>query len=221
MCFWSFYLLRLTFFSISSISSLFSYHILRWTFNLIVNLAHFAFFRFPKLGWFSSPQNSLSPWRLPRSNIASTSHRIQAISAFWHIFFNFWNSYRCVSVFLYCWISNAPWKVKSESESHSVVSDSLWSSPWSSPGQDTGVGSLSLLQGIFPIQGSNPGLPHCGQILYQLSHRGSPRILEWVSYPLSGGSSQPRNRTRVSCIAGRFFTNWAIREALENSVCSR
>ena len=44
-------------------------------------------------------------------------------------------------------------------------------SPWNSPGQDTGVGSLSLLQGIFPIQGSNPGLPQCRQILYQLSHK--------------------------------------------------
>ena len=42
--------------------------------------------------------------------------------------------------------------------------------PWNSPGQNTGVGSLSLLQGIFPTQGSNPGLPHCRQILYQLSH---------------------------------------------------
>ena len=48
-------------------------------------------------------------------------------------------------------------------------------STWNSPGQNTGVGSLSLLQGIFPTQGSNPGLPHYGQILYQLSHRGSPR----------------------------------------------
>ena len=47
-------------------------------------------------------------------------------------------------------------------------------SPWNSPGQDTGVGSLSLLQGIFLTQGSNPGLPHCRGILYQLSHRGSP-----------------------------------------------
>ena len=42
-------------------------------------------------------------------------------------------------------------------------------SPWNSPGQNTGVRSLSLLQGIFPTQGSNPGLPHCIQILYQLS----------------------------------------------------
>ena len=47
-------------------------------------------------------------------------------------------------------------------------------SPWNSPGQNTGVGSLSLLQGTFPTQGLNPGLPHCRQILYQLSHKGSP-----------------------------------------------
>ena len=78
-------------------------------------------------------------------------------------------------------------------------------------GQNTGVGSglvtklrltlmtpwtvacLSLLQGIFPTQGWNPGFPHCRRILYQLSHKGSPRILEWVAYPFSGGSSQPRN----------------------------
>ena len=86
-------------------------------------------------------------------------------------------------------------------------------SPWNSPGQNTGVGNLSLLQGIFPNQGSNPGLLHCRQILYQLSHKGSPRILEWVAYPFSSGSSQPRNRTGVSCIASGFFTNYAIREA--------
>ena len=48
-------------------------------------------------------------------------------------------------------------------------------SPWNSPGQNTRVDSLSLLQGIFPTQGSNPGLPHCRQILYQLSHQGIPR----------------------------------------------
>ena len=50
-----------------------------------------------------------------------------------------------------------------------------WNSPWNSPGQNTGLGSCSLLQGIFPTQGSNPGLPHCRQILYQLKHQGSPR----------------------------------------------
>ena len=75
------------------------------------------------------------------------------------------------------------------------------------------VGSLSLFQGIFPTQGLNPGLPHCRQILYQLSHKGSPRIPEWVAYPFSRGSFWPRNWTGVSCITGRFLTNWAIREA--------
>ena len=66
-----------------------------------------------------------------------------------------------------------------KSESCSVLSDSLRPhgvlSPWNSPGTNTGVGSLSCLQGIFPTQGLNPGLPHCRQILYQLSHQGSPR----------------------------------------------
>ena len=77
-----------------------------------------------------------------------------------------------------------------ESESHSVVSDSLrLYSPWNSSGQNTGVGSLSLLQGIFPNHGSNPGLLRCRQILYKLSHRGSPRILEWVASHFSSGSS--------------------------------
>ena len=70
---------------------------------------------------------------------------------------------------------------------HPVVSNSLWPhglySPWNSPGQNTGERSLSLLQGIFLTQGLNPSLPHCRQILYQLSHKGGPRILEWVAYP--------------------------------------
>ena len=96
----------------------------------------------------------------------------------------------------------------------SVMSDSLQPhelySPKNSPGQNTGVGNLSLIQGIFPTQQSNPGLPHCRRILYQLSHQGSPRILERVAYPFSSGSSQPRNQTKVSCITARFFTNWAI-----------
>ena len=104
-----------------------------------------------------------------------------------------------------------------ESKSLSVVSNSLrphgLHSPWNSPGQNTGVGSLSLLQGIFPTQGLNPGLPNCRRILYQLSYKGSPGILEWVAYPFSSESSWLRNQTGVSCIAGRFFTNWAIRES--------
>ena len=59
-------------------------------------------------------------------------------------------------------------------ESRSVMSNSLRPhrlySPWNSPGKNTGVGTLSLLQGIFPTQGSNPGLPHCRRIFYQLSY---------------------------------------------------
>ena len=101
------------------------------------------------------------------------------------------------------------------SESRSVVSDSLWPhglhSPWNSSGQNTGVGSLSFFQGIIPTQEWNPDLLYCRRILYQLNHKGIPRILEWVAYPFSSGSSWPRNQTNVSCIAGRFFTNWTIR----------
>ena len=110
---------------------------------------------------------------------------------------------------------------ESESESCSVMSDPLQPldlySPWNSPGQNTEVGNPSLLQGIFPTQESNPGLQHCGWILYQLSHKWTPRILEWVAYPFSSRSPWPRNLTWVSCIAGGFFTNWATREAQKKS----
>ena len=58
-----------------------------------------------------------------------------------------------------------------------------------SPGKNTGVGCHALLQGIFPTQGSNPCLLYCRWILYHLSHQGSPRILEWVAYPFSRGTS--------------------------------
>ena len=115
--------------------------------------------------------------------------------------------------------------------------DSLPTEPQGKPSY-TGMGSLSLLQGVFPTQELNQGLLHYSWILYQLSYQGSPiytyihvyiyisvcvcvcvcvylHILRrsW-SYPLLKGSSRPRNRTGASCIAGSFFTNWAIREAL-------
>ena len=74
-------------------------------------------------------------------------------------------------------------------ESRSVMSDSLQPhglyNPWNSPGQNTGVGSLSLLQGIFPTQGSNPGLPHCRWILYQLSYQGSYTYTYILSFFIS------------------------------------
>ena len=72
------------------------------------------------------------------------------------------------------------------SESRSVMSDSLWPhglySTWNSPGQNTGVGSLSLLQEIFPTQGLNPGLPHCGQILFFFFCSGFCHTLKWNSH---------------------------------------
>ena len=85
----------------------------------------------------------------------------------------FWKSFQCI----YANTSKYKW---SESRSVASLFATPWTiySPWDSPGQTTGVNSLSLLQGIFPTQGSNPGLRHCRQILYQLSHQGSP----WVQY---------------------------------------
>ena len=121
--------------------------------------------------------------------------------------------------------------------------------PWTTPGQNTRVGSHSLLQRIFPTQELNPGLLHCHSSVLawripgtaepgglpsmgshrvgydwsdltaaaaapalqadfcQLSHKGSPRILEWVAHFFSSRSSWLRNWTGVSCIAGGFFTN--------------
>ena len=101
-----------------------------------------------------------------------------------------------------------------------------------SPGKNTGVGCHALFQGIFPTQGSNPGLPHCRRILCHLSHQGNPRILEWVACPFSIGTSRPRNRTRVSYVSctGRrvlyHYTTWEAPSGLclfctVPSLCSR
>ena len=104
------------------------------------------------------------------------------------------------------------WKSDKVSESRSVVSDFLrphgLCSSWNFPGQNTGVGGLSLLQGIFPTQGSNPALPHCRWILYQRSHKGKPKntgvgslsLLQWIFLT-------PESSQALSYIAGRFFTS--------------
>ena len=93
----------------------------------------------------------------------------------------------------------------------SVVSDSLRSHglyptrllcPWNSPGKNTGVVCCSLLQGIFPTQGSNPGLLHCRQILYHLSHKGSP--IYGLS-PIKSVGSQLNQDSRVGSHALIFF----------------
>ena len=116
-------------------------------------------------------------------------------------------------------------KVK-ESENHPVESDSLRPhglySPWNSPGQNTGVGSFSLLQGIFPTQGSNPGLPSLGDLVNPGIEPRSPKLpADSLPAVLQGkpkntgvgsltglqGIFPTQQSTRVSCIAGRFFTN--------------
>ena len=82
--------------------------------------------------------------------------------------------------------------------------------PWNFSGQNTEVGNLSLLQGVFPTQGSNPGLPHCRLIEPQ----GKPKNTEvGVPYPLSSGYSWPRNWTRSPALQTDSLANWAIREA--------
>ena len=76
-----------------------------------------------------------------------------------------------------------PLSLSAVSESCSVVSNSLrphgLCTPWNSPGKNIGVGGLSLLQGIISTQGWNPGLPHCRQILYLLSHKGCTEA--WIT----------------------------------------
>ena len=86
------------------------------------------------------------------------------------------------------------WKWKSLSRVQLFVTP--WT--WNSPGQNTGVGSLSLLQGIFPTQGLNPGLPHCGRILYQLSHKRSPAHVKCLMNIC--GSSEWSQKTRYSYV---------------------
>ena len=112
--------------------------------------------------------------------------------------------------------------------SHSVVSDSV--TPWT--GAHQAPLSLGILQARILEWVARPSSRRssqcrdqtqvsciCRQILYHLSHQGSPRILEWVAYPFSSGSSRPRNWTRVSCIAGRFFTGSATREVFSSVKC--
>ena len=132
--------------------------------------------------------------------------------------YGLWFIPKLVSSLLYCAVV-----------SHSVMSNSCHpmdcSPPGSSvhgdsPGKKTGVGCHALLQGIFPTQGLNSGHLHCRRILYHLSHQGSPRIMEWVAYPFSRGSFQPRDWTHipcVSCTGRRIRYRWATREALSRT----
>ena len=89
---------------------------------------------------------------------------------------------------------------------------------WNSPGQNTGVGSLSCLQGILPTQGLKPGLPHRRQILYQLSHKESPKDTgRGLPFPFPGNLPNPGiEPTSLLCpaLAGGFFTPSTTWEAL-------
>ena len=92
-------------------------------------------------------------------------------------------------------LSQTQKEVRRKNESCSLMSNSLRPhglySPWNSPGQNTGVGGLSILQGIFSAQGSNPGVPHCRWILNHSSHQGSPGMRDWVAYPFSRDLPNP------------------------------
>ena len=91
--------------------------------------------------------------------------------------------------------------------SHVQLFATLWTvlnSPWNSPGQNTGVSSLPLLQGIFQTQGSNPGHLHCRQILYQLSHQGSPSE-NFISKYVPGQLHSETHYAASWCLSGRIF----------------
>ena len=107
-------------------------------------------------------------------------------------------------------------------------------SPGNSPGENTGVGSLSLLQGIFPTQGSNPGLPHCWQILYQLSHKGSlisligsakfyVNLINSKSIPKSGTGvdETPVHNPFIAASGGCFLTNCGMVRLKRQITCSQ
>ena len=109
--------------------------------------------------------------------------------------------------------------IKLESESYSVVSDSLQLySPWNSPGQNTRVASLSLLQEIFPTQGSNSGLLHCRQIVYQLSHKGSPFHMPDCFKHLS---DLPKARKNTLIVKGSAQDNMGIVDIFESGSFSQ
>ena len=103
----------------------------------------------------------------------------------------------------------------SKLESHSAASNSLpphgLYKPWNSPGQNIGVGSFSLLQGIFPTQGLNPGLRHCRQILYQLSHKGSP-----LNHLVYGVLLRQPNQTRRMFIGKQLWLGSESQDMLQN-----
>ena len=134
-------------------------------------------------GWLCPPPLDLSgPGIEPRSPTSP---------AFACGFFTTSTTWEAMLVMLFC--------AESVAQSCLTLCDPMDCSPQVSsvhgdpPGKNTGVGCHALLQGIFRTQGLNPGLPHWRCILCLLSNQGSSRILEWVAYPFSRGSSQPKH----------------------------
>ena len=101
------------------------------------------------------------------------------------------------------WLFATPWTVAYQASlSMGFSRQEYWSGlPFPSPGKNTGVGSHFLLQGLFPIQGSNLGLPHCRQILYHLSHHGKP--LRWYLY-----KNSPRPNLLIFNILAALKRHW-------------
>ena len=81
-----------------------------------------------------------------------------------------------------------------------------WYSPRNSPGQNTGVGGHSLLQEIFPTQGSNSGVPHCSWILYQLSHQGNRNHFNYSIY-------STQNPMLYTGLRSRGCESWTVKKA--------
>ena len=106
------------------------------------------------------------------------------------------------------WVQSLGWEDPLEKEMATYSSILAWRIPWTE--------KLGRLQSTGSQRVRHDWVT---SLLDHLIHQGSPRILEWVAYPFSNGSSQSRNQTWVSCIAGWFFTSWATREAQEAMGC--
>ena len=122
--------------------------------------------------------STCDPWSLTLDPfhllpLCQTSHLWPVTYDFWPLNYDPWKCklLSCVQLFVTPWKRRRPRRL------------TLYS-PWNSPGQNSGVGSLSLLQGIFPTQGSNPCLLHCRWILYQLGHKESHTKRSKIVHPL-------------------------------------
>ena len=121
----------------------------------------------------------------------------------WHISLKIFK-WDTIKIFLFIWnpipfLSEIPWFL----------------CPWGFSRQEYWNGLPCPPSGIKPNPGIKPKcFLHCRQSLYHLSHQGTPRILEWVTYPFSRANSWPRNQTGIFCTVSGLFISWAIQKAL-------